>query len=472
MEVPAEYGRLRFWRNTSVADLAPGQKATLPEGVLGYEWDEDLENGHRPAGMIRMSSTTRQVGSYILDYGNIYGEGTATHHLTLYRHSSGALVFGAGTVQWPWGLDEDHDRGGTPADQRMRQATMNLFADMGAQPATIQPGLVRATASTDRTPPRSVITSPISGASVQAGTPVTITGTATDAEGVVGGVEVSVDNGATWKVASGRENWSYTWTPERTGEFTLLARASDDSANREIPTAGTTVTSKSRPCPCSFWSDATVPSVASSSDAGAIELGIRFRSEEAGYITGVRFYKGVENTGTHLGHLWDDNGEMLAEATFRNETASGWQQVNFAEPVAVQANRIYTASYHTTTGHFAVDRPYFNTPIVNAPLRAVVSGSADGVNGVYKGGEPGFPTGSYLSSNYWVDVVFKTTLVPDTTAPKVSAVSPGDGATDVSAGTTVSATFDEAMDASTLTGSTVQLRDDAGVRVTVCVAVL
>jgi hypothetical protein len=29
--------------------------------------------------------------------------GTATHHLTLYRAASGALVFGAGTVQWSWG---------------------------------------------------------------------------------------------------------------------------------------------------------------------------------------------------------------------------------------------------------------------------------------------------------------------------------------------------------------------------------
>ena len=45
------------------------------------------------------------------DYGSTYGAGTATHSLTLYRHASGALVFGAGTVQWSWGLDSNHDRG-------------------------------------------------------------------------------------------------------------------------------------------------------------------------------------------------------------------------------------------------------------------------------------------------------------------------------------------------------------------------
>ena len=46
----------------------------------------------------------------IEDYGSNYGPGTATHSLTLYRAPSGALVFGAGTVQWSWGLDGEHDR--------------------------------------------------------------------------------------------------------------------------------------------------------------------------------------------------------------------------------------------------------------------------------------------------------------------------------------------------------------------------
>src|SRR5438309_775221 len=48
--VPAADGRMRFWRNTSVATQAPGQIATLADGTLGYEIDEDLDNGVRPAG--------------------------------------------------------------------------------------------------------------------------------------------------------------------------------------------------------------------------------------------------------------------------------------------------------------------------------------------------------------------------------------------------------------------------------------
>jgi len=85
------------------------------------------------------------------------GNGIATHHLTLYRASSGALVFGAGTIYWAWGLDSIHAIPGAPTDPNMQQATVNLLADMGSQPATLQSGLGPATASTDLSPPTSTI---------------------------------------------------------------------------------------------------------------------------------------------------------------------------------------------------------------------------------------------------------------------------------------------------------------------------
>ena len=81
----------------------------------------------------------------------------------LYRAPSGALVFGAGTVQWAWGLDENHDASTSEApaaDVRMQQATLNLFADMGVQPGSIQPGLIRETKSTDTASPVSRVISP------------------------------------------------------------------------------------------------------------------------------------------------------------------------------------------------------------------------------------------------------------------------------------------------------------------------
>ena len=327
IEVPAADGKMRFWRNTSAASLGGEAVATLAPSTLGYEWDEDLDNGARPAGMVRMSSTSVNVPQRIQDHGSTYGPGEATHHLTLYRHASGALVFGAGTVQWSWGLDGNHDRGDSTPDVRMQQATVNLFADMGAQPDTLQAGLVAAAASLDVTAPGSEITSPGPGSTVEAGAPVTVTGTAVDSGGGrVGGVEVSTDGGSTWHPAVGRESWSYTFSPSGTGEVTLKSRAVDDSGRLEIPGAGVTVTIEPRTCPCTIWGDSDVPGAADS-DTNAVELGVRFRSDQHGFITGLRFFKHAANAGTHVGHLWTAGGTMLAEATFTGESASGWQEV-------------------------------------------------------------------------------------------------------------------------------------------------
>src|SRR5262249_46049282 len=43
MNVPADDGKMRFWRNTSIAQQSPGQVASLPFRVLGPEWDEDID---------------------------------------------------------------------------------------------------------------------------------------------------------------------------------------------------------------------------------------------------------------------------------------------------------------------------------------------------------------------------------------------------------------------------------------------
>jgi hypothetical protein len=247
LKVPAADGKMRFWRNTSVANLAAGSTATLPSGTLGYEFDVDADNGFRPAGLVQMSTATVNLTSdYLLDYGGVYGAGTAIHHLTLYRAPSGALVFGAGTVQWSWGLDSDHTNTfgfQTPGPSTdMRQATVNLFADMGVQPATIQGGLLLAIKSTDATPSTSTITSPANGTTVTVGHAVTISGTALDGGGgTVGGVEVSTDGGATWHPAPGRASWTYSFTPNQVGSYTILSRAVDDSGNIETPGPGITV---------------------------------------------------------------------------------------------------------------------------------------------------------------------------------------------------------------------------------------
>jgi len=155
----------------------------------------------------------------------------------------------------------------------------------------------------------------------------------------------------------------------------------------------------------SLFSSTAVPAVANVSAGSSIELGMLFTSDWNGTISAIRFYKGSGNTGPHVGNLWSSTGQLLATATFTNETASGWQQVNLSTPVAITANTEYVVSYHTPGGYSA-DYGYFNVPVDNAPLHAVVNSASNG-NGVYAySSNNSFPTSSGWGTNYWVDVVF------------------------------------------------------------------
>ena len=432
--VPSIYSRLRLWRNTAVAALSPGQTLTLaPDvGTLGYEWDEDVDNGFRPAGEWDLSSTTMSGVQAFIDYGStLTGNATATHHLTLYRAPSGALVFGAGTVQWSWGLDNTNawNQGATdpehpPVDPNMQQFSVNLLAEMGAQPETLQANLAGASQSSDTAPPSSTVTSPGSGETVQDGSRTTITGTATDAGGgVVAGVEVSTDNGATWHPATlggpaeASATWSYTWATHGYPQTTIKSRAVDDSSNLESPSAGVQVKVA---CPCSIWGNSVTPPTPDSGDGHSVELGVKFTTETFGVITGIRYYKSAANTGAHSGSLWSSSGQRLAAASFSGETESGWQQVTFSTPVDVFPGQTYVASYFTPTGHYAASSNYFYTPpatggnALNAPplhalpANAPPNGATYGsLNGVFAYGSAStFPANSFSGSNYWVDPVF------------------------------------------------------------------
>ena len=90
-------------------------------------------------------------------------------------------------------------------------------------------------------------------------------------------------------------------------------------------------------CPCTLFESDATPANSSANDSSSVTLGVQFTPDTDGWITGVRFYKGAGNTGTHIGNLWSASGALLAEATFTSETAGGWQTVQFQNPVAVTA---------------------------------------------------------------------------------------------------------------------------------------
>jgi hypothetical protein len=161
--------------------------------------------------------------------------------------------------------------------------------------------------------------------------------------------------------------------------------------------------------PVSVWAPTAVPKTAAATSAHAEELGMTFLSDVPGYITGVRFYKSATNLGTHGGYLWTSTGTLLASVTFTNESASGWQQANFATPIAICANTPYVVSYWSPQGHYADDAGYFATSGVTSQMLYAPPNGQYGPNGPYANNNV-FPSSSANANNFWIDVVFTTAI--------------------------------------------------------------
>jgi len=239
----------RFWRDTAVARQGViGKDSILLKGLIGHEFDMDLDNGFRPPGLFRLSETVLDNVVFLQDEGATFDSGSATHSLTTYRATSGALVFGAGTCQWAWGLDGHHDSpGGVPPhvanpyntrvgvdisapDPCVQQATLNLFADMGVQPARVPPGLTRAVPPRKGRGPRSWVESV-----KLANGKLRVTGGAEAGPGrCVAGVEVC-HGGWRWRPATslthaGEDSTGWVWSYEMPWEGPELPDACESRA--------------------------------------------------------------------------------------------------------------------------------------------------------------------------------------------------------------------------------------------------
>jgi PKD repeat protein len=203
------------------------------------------------------------------------------------------------------------------------------------------------------------------------------------------------------------QNPSHSYAAAGSYSVTLTATASNGTKVSATRSSYIAVSSTATAATYSLWPSTAIPATPSDPDGSAVNLGVKFSATQNGYVTGIRFYKSSTNLGTHVGTLWSASGQKLAQVTFSNETASGWQQAKFSSPVAITANTVYIASYFAPRGHYAGDNGYFSTKgVTNGPLRALQNG-VSGPNGLYAyGSGPLFPTSSYQATNYWVDVLF------------------------------------------------------------------
>ncbi|MDQ1461748.1 MAG: hypothetical protein QOI08_3232, partial [Actinomycetota bacterium] len=198
-------------------------------------------------------------------------------------------------------------------------------------------------------------------------------------------------------------------------------------------------------CPCQLFAPSATPSTSTVFDFSSTELGLRFKADVNGYITGVRFYKGQFNGGTHVGSLWTNTGTLLGRVTFSGESSTGWQQASFSAPVPVTAGTLYVVSYHANSGLYSQTANFFSNggAMDNGPLHAPT-----GANGLLvHSSNPSFPsTTSASAANYFVDAVFKGAA-----APSVIATTPANGATRASTNANLTAQFSVPVQSSGLT---------------------
>lgn len=290
---------------------------------------------------------------------------------------------------------------------------------------------------------RCVVTNPYGAATSSAATltvqsaPLAITTTSLP-DGVVGAAYAATFAATggtpsyTWSIASGAlpaglalnaVSGGVSGTPAGAGSSSFTVRVSDSGSPQQVNTKAFTLAILEiapPPTTVSIWSPTAAPTTVDAGADSPVELGVKFRSDVAGSIVGVRFYKSSLNTGTHVASLWSSVGTRLANATFSGETASGWQQAYFITPVQIQGNTTYIASYHCPNGHYSEDQNYFQTSGFDNPPLHALSSTGSGGNNIYAYGPAGsFPNQTYNSANYWVDVLFQPQSAPSGSPPVV-----------------------------------------------------
>ena len=233
---------------------------------------------------------------------------------------------------------------------------------------------------------------------------------------------------------------TFTPTPGYIGAASFTYQITDGS-HTSVP-ATVELTVLPAPTTAQLFAYTDAPANLSDPDPTSVNLGVKFDSSQSGLVTGLKYYKGIGDTGTHVGSLWTSDGTLLASATFTNETASGWQYVTFANPVAITAGTTYVASY-SSNGHYASTGNFFTTEYTNG----ILSTSGPDASVYTYGAGNLFPT-SVSTANYWVDVL----LDPPVGANEIPTITSNGGgdtaavsiAENTTAVTTVTATDPDA----------------------------
>jgi hypothetical protein len=168
----------------------------------------------------------------------------------------------------------------------------------------------------------------------------------------------------------------------------------------------------------------TIPGTINTVDTSSITVGMNFKVLVDGDVTGVRFYKGNLNTGTHVVGIWTSAGTLLDSITVSGETSAGWQEQSFSSPISISADRGYTVGYFAPSGYYSSDSNYFTTFVTSGSIYAFADNEEGQRNGVYVyNSSLSYPTSATSASNYWVDFTFESSTSSSSSSRSSSSIS-------------------------------------------------
>ena len=173
----------------------------------------------------------------------------------------------------------------------------------------------------------------------------------------------------------------------------------------------------------SLFSSSDTPAVLSDSDTSQVNLGVRFTSSAAGTITGIKYYKSANDTGTHTGSLWSSTGYASGECNLHQ-----WDYQRLADRDVQQSGIDHRR--HDLRGELPQQwslrkhRQLFHHRSCQRPLDRARKQQWC----LHYGNGNLFPTSTFNATNYWVDVVFNPSG-GGTNQPPVAANDSGFNAT-------------------------------------------
>jgi PKD repeat protein len=228
-----QYATNRVWRNTGISG---NTTTSIGKEVVGWEWDavptQAQYLAHQPAGVKRLSATNVDAlggaeNSWLVDEGrqraNFPPAGQpGTANAVEYTASSGAIVFAAGTMRWPRGLEIE-------ADPRIEQATYNILSEMGVQPVTPE-GLTLDPAGSNKSPTAAFTLTPNP---VGYNTTVTFDASASkDPDGQIAKYEWDLDGNGSYETTSMQPTTTRKYTSDATIDVRL--RVTDQGGASDV----------------------------------------------------------------------------------------------------------------------------------------------------------------------------------------------------------------------------------------------